>query len=102
MESEATCGEEGALIFARYGESGDKAEVRVGFHDADELGPGDGFDGAGGERLGADAVGGALIQSGKAENIARAGDAQEEEATIAGRGGDFDAAAADDVDMIGG
>jgi hypothetical protein len=102
MESEATRGEEGALILACDGQSGDEADVGVGFHDADVVGAGDGFDGAGGEGLGGDAVGGLLMQSGEAEDVAGAGDTEEEETAIAGGGGDFDAAGAEDQEVIGG
>lgn len=102
VESEATRGEEGALILACDGQSGDEADVGVGLHDADEVGAGDGFDRAGGEGLGTDAVSGLLVQSGEAEDVAGAGDAEEEETAIAGGGGDFDAAGADDQEMIGG
>ncbi len=52
VESEAARGEQGALILACDGLSGDEADVGVGFHDADKVGSGDGFDRAGGEGLG--------------------------------------------------
>ncbi len=91
MESEATRGEEGALILARDGQSGDEVDLGVGFHGADEIGAGDGFDGARAERLGSDAVGGLLVQSGQAEDVAGAGDAEEEETAVAGGGSDFHA-----------
>jgi len=68
----------------------------VGSHEANEVGAGNGFDGAGGEGFCRDAVGGALMQGGEAKDVAGAGDAEEEEAAIAGGGGDFDAATADD------
>jgi hypothetical protein len=42
-----------------------------------------------------------FLQSGEAEDVAGAGDAQEEEATFGRGGGDFDAAAADDEEMFG-
>ena len=56
-----------------------------------------------GERVSArDAVEGVLIEGGEAEDIAGAGDAEEEEPAIAGRGGDFDAAGAEIVEVVGG
>jgi len=42
------------------------------------------------------------MQSGEAEDVTRAGDAEKEETAITGRGGDFDAAGADDQEMVGG
>jgi len=102
VEGETPRGEEGALIFACDGQSGDKADVGVGLHDADVVGAGDRFDGAGGEGLGSDAVGGLLVQGGEAEDVAGAGDAEQEETAIAGGSGDFDAAGADDQKVIGG
>jgi hypothetical protein len=74
----------------------------VGFHEADEVGAGDGFDGAGGEGFGGDAIDGVLVQSSEAENIAGAGHAEEKEAAFGGGGGKFDAAAADNQEMVGG
>jgi hypothetical protein len=74
----------------------------MGFHKVDEVGAGDGFDGGGGESFGGDAIERAFGQSGKAEDIAGAGDAEEKEATFGGGGGKFDAPAADDQEMVGG
>ena len=102
VEGEATRGEEGALIFACDRQSGDEADVGVGFHDADEVGARDGFDGAGGEGLGSDAVSGLLVQGGEAKDVAGAGDAEQEETAIAGGGGDFDASSADELEVVGG
>jgi hypothetical protein len=102
MEGEATRGEESALILACDGQGGDAADVGVGSHDADEVGARNGFDGAGGEGLGSDAVNGLLLQSGEAEDVAGAGDAEQEETAIAGGGGDFDAPGADEQEVIGG
>ena len=102
VKSEATRGEEGTLILTCDGQSRDEADVGVGFHDADEIGARDGFDGAGGEGFGSDAVCCLLVQSGEAENVAGAGDAEEEETAIAGGGSDFDAAGAEDQEVIGG
>jgi len=90
------------LILACDGQSGDEADVGVGLHDADEVGAGDGFDGAGGEGFGSDAVSGLLVEGGEAEDVARDGDAEQEETAIAGGGGDFDAAGAEDQEVIGG
>jgi hypothetical protein len=102
VESEATRGEEGALILACDGQSGDEADVGVGLHDTDEVGARDGFDSAGGEGLGGDAVSGLLVQGGEAEDVAGAGDAEQEEAAIAGGCGDFDASGAEEQEVIGG
>jgi hypothetical protein len=102
VESKAARGEEDALILACNGQSGDEADVGVGLHHAYEVGAGDGFDGAGGEGLGSDAVGGLLVQSGEAEDVAGAGDAEEEEAAIAGGGSDFHATGADEQEVISG
>jgi len=101
VESEATRGEEGALILARNGQSGDEVDLGVGFHGADEIGAGDGFDGARAERLGSDAVGGLLVQSGQAEDVAGAGDAEQEETAVAGGGSDFHASGANKQEVIG-
>jgi hypothetical protein len=102
VESETARGEEGALILASDGQGGDEADVGVGFHDADEVGAGDGLDGAGGERLCADTVDGLVMQRGEAEDVARAGNAEQEQAAVAGGSGDFDATSADDQEVIGG
>lgn len=102
VEGEAARGEDSAVIFARDGEGGGTADVGVGFHDAKIVSAGDGFNGAGGDGFGADAMEGALIQSGEAEDVAGAGDAEEEEAAFAGGGGDFNATVADDVEVFGG
>jgi len=75
VKSEATDGEDGAVVLACEGQGGDAADLGVGFHEADEVGAGDGFDGGGGEGFCADAVDTTLIQSGEAEDIAGAGDA---------------------------
>jgi hypothetical protein len=74
----------------------------VGLHEADEVNAGDGLDGAGGEGFGGDAVEGVLVQRGEAEDVPGAGDAEKEETAIAGGGGDFDAAIADDQEVLGG
>ncbi len=102
VKSEATGGEDGAVVLACEGQSGDSADIRVGFHEADEVGAGNGFDGAGGEGFGGDAVEGVLVQSGEAEDIAGAGDSEEKEAAFGGGGGKFDVAAVDDQEMISG
>ena len=102
MESKATCAEESILVLACDGQSGDEADVGVGFHHTDEVGAGDGFDGAGGKGLCAHAVESVLIQGGKAEDIAGGGDPKEEKTARAGRRGDFDATGAEDVEVIGG
>jgi hypothetical protein len=74
----------------------------VGFHEADEVDPGDGPDGAGDEGFGGDPIECMLAQSGEAEDVADPGYAEEEETAIGRTGGDFDAAAADDQEMVGG
>jgi hypothetical protein len=74
----------------------------VGFHTADEVGAGNGFDGAGAEGFGGSAVEIVLVESGEAEDIARAGDAEEEETAIYGGGGDLDAPGKDDEEVVGG
>lgn len=73
----------------------------MGFHEADEVGAGDGLDDGGKEGFGGDAIERVLLQSREAEDVARAGDAKEEETAIGGGGGDFDTAAADDQKMVG-
>ena len=72
------------------------------FHEADEVGAGDGFDGAGGKGFGGEAIESVLVQSGEAEDIARSGDAEEKEPTFGGGCGKFDSAAADDQKVVGG
>jgi hypothetical protein len=47
-------------------------------------------------------VNGLLVQGGEAEDVAGSGDAEQEETAIAGGGGDFDAAGADEQEVIGG
>jgi len=102
MKSEAAGGEDGAVVLAREGQGGDAADIGVGFHEANEFGSGNGFDGAGGEGLCGDAIEGLLLQSREAEDIAGAGDAEEKETAFGGGGSKFDAAAADDQEMVGG
>lgn len=102
VESEATRGEDSAVVLARDGKSGDAADVGVGLHEADVVGAGNGFDGAGGEGFGANAVNGVFLKSGEAEDVTGTGDAEEEQAALAGGGGDFDAAGAQDREMIRG
>ena len=102
VESEAACGEDGAVVLARHGESDGAADVGVGVHEADELGARDGFDDGGDKGFGGDAIEGVFAQGGEAEDIAGAGDAEEEEAAFGGGGGDFDAAAAEDEEVAGG
>ena len=102
VESEATRGEEGALVLACDGQSGDEADVGVGFHNADVVGAGDGFDGAGRQGFGSNAMNGLLMQGGEAEDVARAGNAEQEETAVDGGGGDFDAAGADEQEVVGG
>jgi hypothetical protein len=102
VEGEATCGEEGAVVLACDGQGGNAADVGVGFHDADKVGAGDGFDGAGGNGFGADAVDAVLLQSGDAEDVSGVRYAEQEEATFCGGSGDFDSATADDQEVIGG
>jgi hypothetical protein len=43
-----------------------------------------------------------LVQGGEAEDVAGAGDAEQEEAAIAGGCGDFDASGAEEQEVIGG
>ncbi len=100
VEGEAASGEDGAVVLARDGEGGDAANFGVAFHDANEVGAGDRFDGAEGEGFGGDVMQGALLQSGKAEDIAGAGEAEEEGAAFAGGGCDFDASAADEQEVV--
>jgi hypothetical protein len=102
VKSEATRSEDGAVVLACEGQSGDAADIGVGFHEPDEFAAGNGFDGAGGEGFRGDAIEAVLVQSGEAEDIAGAGDAEEKEAAFGGGGGKFDAAAADDQKMVGG
>jgi len=101
-ESEAARGEQGAVVLASEGQSGGTANVGVGFHEADEVGAGDGFDSAGTKGFGGEAVEGVFAQSGEAEDVPGAGDAKQEEAAIGRGSGDFDAATADDQEMVGG
>lgn len=102
MESEATGREDGAVVLAGHGTSGGAADVGVGFHEVDEVGAGNGLDDAGDEGFGGDAIECAHVQSGEAKDIAGAGDAQEEETAFCGGGGEFDLAAADDQEVVGG
>jgi hypothetical protein len=74
----------------------------VGFHEADEVGTRDGLDDAGDEGFGGDAIECARVQSGEAKDIAGAGNAEEEKTAFGGGGGDFDLAAADDQEAVGG
>jgi hypothetical protein len=74
----------------------------VGFHEVDEVGAGDGLDGAWGEGFGGDVVENALVQSGGAKDVPGAGDAEQGRAAIGGGGGDFDTATEDDQEMVGG
>jgi hypothetical protein len=101
VECQATGGEDGAVVLAGHGESGGAADVDVGFHEADEVGAWDGLDDAGDEGFGGDAIERAGVQSGEAEDIAGAGDAEEELAAFGGGGGDFDVAAANDQEVVG-
>jgi hypothetical protein len=102
MEGETTGGEDGAVVFASDGEGGGAADVGVSFHDAEIDEAGDGFNDGGGEGFCTDTVKGAFVQGGEAEDVPGAGNAEEEEAPFAGGGGDFDAAFAEDVEVIGG
>ena len=101
VKREAAGGEDGAVVIVGEGEGGGAANVGVGFHEANEIAAGNGFNGAGGQGFGGDAIECVLLQGGEAEDVAGAGDAEEEEATFGGGGGNFDAAAADDQEMIG-
>jgi hypothetical protein len=102
VKSEATGGEHGTVVVACDRQSGDAADVGVSLHEVDEVGARNGFDGAGDEGFRADAVEGSFVQSGEAKDIAGTRDAEEEETALAGGGGDFDVAAADDQEVVGG
>jgi hypothetical protein len=101
VESEAPGGEEGTVVVAGDGQSGGAADVGVGFHEAKEVDAGNGFDGAGDDGFGGDAIESVFVQSGEAEDVAGAGDAEEEETALRGGGGNFDATAADDQELVG-
>jgi hypothetical protein len=102
VESEATGGKEGAVVLTCDGQGGGAADVGMGFHEVDEVGAGDGLDGAGAEGLYRDTVECVRAQSGEAEDVSGAGNAEQEETAIGGGGGDFDAACADDQEMVSG
>jgi hypothetical protein len=100
-ERETAGGEEGAVVLASEGQSGGAADVGVGFHEENEIGAGDALDGAGHEGFGSDAIECVFAQSGEAEDVAGTGDTKEQQTAICGGGGDFDAATADNQQMVG-
>lgn len=102
LKSEAAGSEDGVGIFPSESQCGDAGDLGVDFHEADEFVAGDGFNGAGGKGFGGQAIDGVLMQSCEAENIAGAGDAEQQEAAFRGGGGKLDAAGADDQEMVGG
>ena len=101
-ESEASGAEDGGVVVAGHGGGGGVAGVDEVVHEADEIVAGNGFDGAGIEGDGSDSIEGSGKECGEAEDVAGAGDAEQEEAAIAGGSGDFDATGADDQEVIGG
>jgi hypothetical protein len=96
MEGEAAGGKDGAVVFARQGLDNVVADVGVLGDEAEEVGPGNGLDDAGGKGFGRTAVKSVLQERGEAEEVAGRGDAEEEKPAFAGGGGEFDSAAADD------
>jgi len=60
VESEATGGKKDPVVLTCDGQGGGPADVRVGFHEADEIAAGDGLDGARAEGFCRDAIEGAL------------------------------------------
>jgi len=97
-ECEAAGREQSAVVLASKRQSGGATNVGVSFHEADEVGAWDGLDGAGAEGFCSDVVESVRAQSGEAEDVAGAGDA--EQAAIGRHSGDLDAVAADDQELV--
>ena len=102
MESESTCGEDGAVIFAGKRKGGYAARVGMGLDEAEERDTGDGFDAGGHDGFSGDPVSIALQQSGKAYCIAGADHTEEKEAAFAGRDDELDAPTTDTEEVVSG
>jgi hypothetical protein len=102
VEGEPACGEDGPVVFAGEGLGDALADVGIAGHEVKEVSAWDGLDDAGFEGFGGNAIGCSLEEGGKSEEVARAGDAEEEKSAFSGRGDDFHAARADNQEIVRG
>jgi hypothetical protein len=100
-EGESPSAKEGRVVFAGESDGSATANFVEGLHEANEVGAGNGFEGAGAESDGGHAMGRALKQSSEADDLAGYGNTQKQHATFGGRCNEFDAATADEEYVIG-
>ncbi len=101
-EGEAGGATRGAVIVAGHGLSDVAGDVGVGVHEANEVGAGDVLDGGGDQSFRSDEMARAAEQRGEAEDFAGTSDAEAEKAAQRRGGDEFDPAAAQDEDVVGG